>query len=112
MRQKHRDDLSAAFKALGNPHRLAIVHTLLTREAACCVGDRKADCTLDPASCNVAELGAPLAIDNSTLSHHLKELDRAGLIERARRGREIFCRANRRRVDELRRFLAANDSAA
>jgi len=99
------EDLSVAFKALGNPHRLSIVRELLARDLACCAGDRSADCTLDAASCNVGVIGESLAIDSSTLSHHLKELDHAGLIERARRGRQIYCRINRVRLEELWLFL-------
>ncbi|MGH7604363.1 MAG: ArsR/SmtB family transcription factor [Gemmatimonadaceae bacterium] len=98
-------DLGEIFKALGSPHRVAIVSTLLKREMACCSGDRAANCTLDAASCNVGSIGESLDIDASTLSHHLKELDRAGLIERARRGRQIYCRVNRARLDQLRSFL-------
>jgi len=103
--EQQTDNLSIAFKALGNPHRLSIVRELLARDLACCAGDRSSDCTLDAASCNVGVIGESLAIDNSTLSHHLKELDHAGLIERARRGRQIYCRVNRERLEVLRQFL-------
>jgi len=98
-------DLSSAFKALGSPHRLAIVRSLVARELACCAGDRASDCTLDAASCKVGVLCESLEIDSSTVSHHLKELDRAGLIERARRGRQIYCRINRHRLEQLGLFL-------
>jgi len=109
-RKPHTQDLSVAFKALGNPNRLAIVRELLERELACCTTDRVSDCTLDPASCNVGGLGASLTIDASTLSHHLKELDHAELIERARRGRQIYCRIHRGRMEQLRLFLTPNSA--
>lgn len=100
-------DLSAAFRALGHPHRLTIVRRLMERRIACCEGERVDDCTLDPARCSVGELLDDVACSPSTLSHHLKELEGAGVIERARDGRRIFCRVDEARLDELRRFLAA-----
>lgn len=99
------DDLSAAFRALGNPHRLAIVQLLLDREWACCARERPEDCTLDPASCNVGELADRLEVAPSTTSHHLKELERAGLLEREREGRRIFCRVNTATLERLREVL-------
>ncbi len=107
-----RSDLSPVFKALGSPHRLAVVRALIERDLACCTGDRATDCSLDSASCNVGDLAESLAINGATLSHHLKELDRAGLIERQRSGRQIFCRINRRRLEELWRFLVPDGGGA
>lgn len=105
-------DLSDAFRALGHPHRLAIVERLRERALACCEAERPEDCTLDPASCNVGTLADAVPCAPSTLSHHLKELERAGIIERARAGRELLCRLNDRRLTELRRFLAPPGSGA
>lgn len=99
-------DPSDAFRALGHPHRLAIVRELRERALACCQSDRVEDCALDPASCNVGALARAVPCAPSTLSHHLKELERAGLIERSRHGREILCRVNEARLAELGRFLA------
>ena len=39
----------------------------------------------------VGELGDDLAIAPSTLSHHLKELNRAGLIRMDRSGKQVIC---------------------
>ncbi len=100
------DDLSGAFKALGHPHRLTIIRRLMEREVACCQSEREEQCTLDPASCNVGELAAGLQISGPTLSHHLKELDTAGLIERVRAGRYLYCRVSQERLAHLRGFLA------
>lgn len=98
-------DLSEAFKALGNPHRLRLVRLLIEHEWNCCEQARPADCRLDPASCNVGELADQLEISPSTVSHHLKELERSGLLERARDGRQVFCRVNREMLDRLRTAL-------
>lgn len=105
------DDLSAAFKALGNPHRLAIIRLLLERDWACCDRERPEDCTLDPASCNVGELADRLEVAPSTTSHHLKELERSGLLERERDGRRLFCRVNTATLRRLREALEPADRA-
>jgi len=74
------------FKALSNPHRLALFNRLMT----CCAPGTK--CSPDEAVrfC-VGELGEGLDIAPSTLSHHLKELNRAGLVNMERRGKNVEC---------------------
>ena len=101
-------ELSRAFRALGHTHRLTIVRALLGRAVACCSGDRVDDCVRDPASCTVGDLADLVDIAPSTLSHHLKELDDAGVIERARQGRHLYCRANEARLGELIEILRNN----
>lgn len=74
------------FKALSNPHRLALFHRLLS----CCLpGER---CDADTAvHFNVGQLGEGVDIAPSTLSHHLKELHQAGLIQMQRNGKKVEC---------------------
>ena len=105
------EELSQAFRALGHPHRLRVVRALMERALLCCAPERAEDCTLDPASCNVGSLTELVDCAPSTLSRHLKELEAAGLIERARDGRFLYCRINRVRMEELRDFLALGASA-
>lgn len=99
-------DPSDAFRALGHPHRLAIVRVLRQRALSCCRGDRVEDCTLDPASCNVGALAEAVPCAPSTLSHHLRALEGAGIIERSRDGRQLLCRLNEEGMADLARFLA------
>jgi len=80
------DRYSAMFKALSNPHRLQIFNLL----TGCC--EPGTVCSTDEAiSCCVGELDQQLDIASSTLSHHLKELNRAGLVNMKREGKQIFC---------------------
>lgn len=104
--------LSMAFRALGHPDRLRIVRALLERALACCTSARVQDCTLDPASCNVGALAQVVDCAPSTLSRHLKELDAAGLIERAREGRFLYCRIHEGRLDDLRAALTRGGAPA
>ena len=83
------DHYAAIFKALSNPHRLQIF-TILT---SCC--EPGTLCSTDEMmSCCVGELDSQLDIASSTLSHHLKELNHAGLIEMQRDGKQVLCSIN------------------
>ena len=75
------------FKALSNPHRLKI----FMRLANCC-GPNIA-CSVDSEEMRtcVGQLGKDLGIVPSTVSHHIKELHRAGLIRMERQGQKIDC---------------------
>jgi len=74
------------FKALSNPHRLDIFLRLASSYAA------GTPCGTDAEMCEcVGELGRDLSIAPSTVSHHIKELRQAGLIQMERRGRSVEC---------------------
>lgn len=88
------------FKALGHPHRLVMLLRLL----GCCGGRRVCLSEGGAASC-VSELGEGLGVGAPTLSHHLKELKNAGLIETVRNGQTVECRAATERLGELAAFL-------
>jgi len=78
--------LAEMFKALGNPHRLA----LFRRLSHCCSPGTVCDIEMADRH-SVSELGEELTIAPSTLSHHLKELNRAGLIQMHRDGKTVKC---------------------
>jgi DNA-binding transcriptional ArsR family regulator len=75
-----------AFKALSNPNRLAIFLHLI----ACCPPGTSWSCDEEMKRC-VGDLGKGLNIVQSTISHHIKELRRVGLIRVAKRGRYSEC---------------------
>ena len=77
--------LAERFQALGNPHRLQIFEYLARN---CCVGRST---TEDRMVATVGKLASMLTIAPSTVSHHLKELRRAGLIAMERNGQEREC---------------------
>ncbi|NNG00873.1 MAG: helix-turn-helix transcriptional regulator [Desulfobacteraceae bacterium] len=74
------------FKALSNPNRLRI----FSRLATCCTPGTVGIMD-DRSSAYVGELGNELEIVPSTVSHHIKELRRVGLIKTRRRGQNIEC---------------------
>jgi ArsR family transcriptional regulator len=106
---KYRDEEIGAFaeifKALSNPNRLRI----FLRLASCCAPGTRAsiDTDVDPEGCAcVGELGQDLGIVPSTISHHIKELRRAGLIRMERRGQKIECWIDPETVVALREFFS------
>ena len=80
-----RERFALFFKALSNPHRLALFEQL----TSCC--SPGTHCSIEEATRSVGQLGQELDIAPTTLSHHLKELNRAGLIEMERKGKQVMC---------------------
>lgn len=94
------DDLASAFKALSNPNRLQIFLRLLS----CCEPGTVCSTDTINGSC-VGELGEDLSVAPSTLSHHIKELQRAGLIKTQRRGQNVECFVDTEMVSTLKEFF-------
>ena len=92
--------MAEAFRALANPHRLRIFLRLVD-----CCGPGARVCHEEEVPCCVGDLGRDLTVAPSTVSHHLKELRRAGLIEMERKGRTIECRVDPRLLTELGEFF-------
>lgn len=90
------DALAEVFAALSNPQRLRI----FLRLAANCLSP---ECSEDEVRFCVADLGTDFHMAPSTLSHHLKELRRAGLMRMERNGRRIECSV---RADTVRQLAA------
>ena len=92
--------LAEMFKALSNPHRLALFYRLMT----CCAPGTKC-CTDAGMKFCVSELGEGLGIAASTLSHHLKALHQAGLIRMERNGKNVECWVEPKVLEELSSFF-------
>src|SRR4030042_5834591 len=92
--------LADAFKALSNPHRLSI----FTRLASCCTPSEACGADADMREC-VGAVGKNLGLAPSTISHHIKELHRAGLIKMRRRGQTVECWVDPETLDSLATFF-------
>ena len=73
------------FRALADPARVQIVNRLATGHEPLCV-------------CHLTE---PLGLSQPTVSHHMKTLLEAGLIEREQRGRWAYYSLSREAVEKL-----------
>ena len=73
------------FKALGDPARVRIVNTLATTAEPVCA------CEFEPA----------LGLSQPTVSHHLKKLVEAGLLDREQRGKWAYFSLRRDAVEKL-----------
>ena len=90
------EKLSHTFKALSNPHRLSI----FMRLASCCGSGISCDADKAIREC-VGTVGKNLNLSPSTISHHIKELHRAGLIRMKRRGQTVECWVDPETLDSL-----------
>jgi DNA-binding transcriptional ArsR family regulator len=88
------------FKALSNESRLQIFLRLIS----CCAPGGPCSDENEPCYC-IGELGRDLKIAPSTVSHHIKELRNAGLIQIERKGQNIECRVNPEAIEKLSGFL-------
>ncbi|HNY22099.1 MAG TPA: metalloregulator ArsR/SmtB family transcription factor [Treponemataceae bacterium] len=88
--------LAEAYKALSNDKRLEIFLQILRSE-------RKS--FPEPCDCFVSEIIGKIGVGAPTVSHHLKELAGAGLIETEKNGKFLVARVNRRVLTEIRDAL-------
>src|SRR5579872_4872624 len=82
-------DHAQLFKALGDPHRLAILATLARAKDEVCVCD----------------FTAGLPLEQPTVSHHLRWLREAGLVRSQRRGTWVYYRLAPGVIARLRRAV-------
>jgi ArsR family transcriptional regulator len=87
-------------KALSNPNRLKIFLRLIN----CCPPGR-VSCITDNMSACVGEVSKDLGIVPSTVSHHIKELRQSGLVNVKRRGQNIECWIDSKKLKELTSFF-------
>ena len=79
------------FTALGHPGRLAVFRLLMR---------------LAPQGARPTEIAQTLGMVQNTLSHHLAELERAGLTRVTRQGRSLYYAADLDRAEALTAYLA------
>jgi ArsR family transcriptional regulator len=87
-------ELAAAFAALADPARLRLLSLIAAQP------------TGEVCACDLVE---PLGKSQPTVSHHLKVLYEAGLVDRERRGTWVWYRVERGRLAALRLALGAEE---
>jgi ArsR family transcriptional regulator len=91
LRPDEAEELATAFKAIADPARLRLLGFIAGQPGA--------------EAC-VCHLVGPTGLAQPTVSHHLKVLTAAGLLERERRGTWMFYRLVPERMEALRAALA------
>lgn len=98
-------NLCKIFKALANEQRLALFQMLYQGfeekqdpPKSCATGN----CVINKAFTKACER---FSLSRSTLSHHFKELQNAGLIHCERKGQSFECQVNPEVVELVRNFL-------
>lgn len=81
--------LAGWFKVLSDPVRLRLLSLIAAQGESC-------------AACDLVE---PIGVSQPTISHHLKVLFEAGLVDREKRGRWVFYRPVPERLEILSRAL-------
>lgn len=84
-------DLAAIFRALGEPARLRMLNLIALQPSQ------------EVCACELVE---PLGLSQPTVSHHLKVMYKAGLLQRQRRGTWIYYRILSEKLAMLREALS------
>jgi ArsR family transcriptional regulator len=90
--EKDAATLAAALQALAEPARLRLLSLIAAYP--------------DSEACG-CDLTAPVGLSQPTVSHHLKVLHEAGLLDRERRGRWVYYRVRPEPLASLRSALSA-----
>ncbi len=87
------EQLAGLLKAVADPTRIQLISYInASKNAEACV-------------CNLTE---PLALTQPTVSHHLKVLTDAGLIDREKRGTWVWYSVNQKRWQQIANLLAVS----
>ncbi len=88
-------ELAPLFRALSDPNRLAIYQLIRER-------DHASGAELER---SISALAREFDLSLSTVSHHVKELRRAGLIRCVKRGQTVYCEPDPSALAAIERFL-------
>lgn len=97
-------ELAQIFSALGGETRVQLLLALQAKVLNC---SDPVNCDLSERCCDVSELADGTGLAMSTISYHLKELRRAGLIQTHRRGKHIYCSINEATAAQLAQFFGS-----
>ncbi|HVV77437.1 MAG TPA: metalloregulator ArsR/SmtB family transcription factor [Mycobacteriales bacterium] len=82
--RKEADRVAGLLKALSDPIRLRLMSMIAAADEVC-----------------VCDLMTPFDVSQPTISHHLKVLRSAGLVDSERRGTWVYYRADREALDAI-----------
>ena len=89
------DELAGVFRALSDPNRLAIYRLIRERGQE----------SIPELERSISVLAREFDLSLSTVSHHVKELRRAGLIRCVKRGQTVYCEPEPAALTAIEHFL-------
>ncbi len=95
MASEEAEAVATLLKALADPVRLRLMSLIAGGDEAC-----------------VCDLTAPFALSQPTISHHLRVLRDAGLVDAERRGTWVYYRARRDALDAIGGLFATTGANA
>lgn len=98
--------LAQMFKALSNPKRLEIFMSFVT----CIPPGTVSESTEEQAAVCQRSLSEEMGLAPSTVSHHVKELCTAGLINKVREGKNVLTSVNPDALEALALFIKRFDN--
>ena len=101
MNHKTITHMSAIFKTLADESRLRILAAIQERQYLCCCGK----CIPQKDVC-LRDLSKALGVTMATISHHINELVKAGLITTRKEGKCVFCRINNETFERTGQILS------
>jgi ArsR family transcriptional regulator len=96
-------NITKIFKALSNDQRLKLFEMIYDCQVGKC-SHKNAPCTQGVDKAFTKACGH-LSVARSTVSHHMKELENAGLISLTRKGQFFTCEINMDAVKAIKQFL-------
>ena len=100
------EKLIKTFTALSNNQRLAIFQKICDKTHCCFYDSSRSEISADIYNCNVGEISNTFELAPATVSHHLKELKNAGLINMQRKGQFIYLTPLQKPLEELKLFFS------
>ena len=97
--KQNAEELARVFKALSDPNRLKILQLL--RE---CCGPGGCRLSQEDNNNSISKVADQFDLALSTVSHHIKELRRAGLIVCEKRGQTVYCVPNESVLEQVEEF--------
>ena len=94
------ETIAEIFNALSNPNRLKIITHFLHHHR-----DSDYQGSMDEVKTCMKTIGEDLDLAASTVSHHIKELRRAGILKVERKGKVLECRINNEIMQDLSDFF-------
>lgn len=97
--------LAGCFAALSNDQRLAIYEKICSNSFCCFYDSSNSETSEGRYNCNVGDISKSFDLAPATVSHHLKELKNAGLINMERKGKFIYLTPLKEQLENINLFL-------